>query len=183
MFLTPTSAQEVEKYIKSLDSKRSSNIYGMSTKFLKVICRPISQVLSNLFKESFSQGTFPDHMKVDLVTPVYKGKPKLEVCNYRPISILPILNKVLEKLMLSRLTGFLEKSKIIYEHQFRFQKNKSTTFAVFYIFTEIVNSQEKGDLACSVFLDFAKAFDTVDHKILISKLENCGLRGTVLHWF
>ena len=137
----------------------------MSTKFLNVICRPVSQVLSNLFNESFSQGIFPDHMKLALVTPVYKGKYKLEVSIYRPIFIPPILSKVLEKLLLNRLTGFLEKSKIIYEHQFGFQKNKSTTFAVLDIYTEIVNSLDKGDLACSVFLDFAKAFDTIDYKI------------------
>ena len=122
-------------------------------------------------------------MKLALVTPVYKGKSELEVCNYRPVSILPISSKVLYKTMLKRLTGFLEKSKIIYEHQFGFQKNKSTTYAVLDIYTEIVNSLDKGDLACSIFLDFAKAFDTLDHKILISKLENYGLRGILLQWF
>ena len=89
----------------------------MSTKFLKVICRPASLVVSNLFNESFSQGIFPDYMELALVTPVYKAKSELEVFNYRPISILLILSKVLEKLMLNRLTGFLEKSKTIYEHQ------------------------------------------------------------------
>ena len=181
MFLTPTSAKEVDKCIKSLDSKKSSDIYGMSTKFLKVKCRPVLEILSNLSNESFSQGIFPDHVKLGLVTPVYKGKFKLEVCNYGPISILPIFSKVLEKLMLNRLTGFRKKkSKIIYEHRFGFQKNKSTTFAVLDIYTEIVNSLDKGDLACSVILDFAKAFDTVDPKILISKLENYGLRGTCI---
>ena len=68
----------------------------MSTKFLKVICRPVSEVLSNLFNKSFSQGIFPDHMKL---SPVYKGKSKLDVSNYRPIPILPIFGKVLEKLV------------------------------------------------------------------------------------
>ena len=94
----------------------------MSAQLLKVICRPVSQVLSNLFNESFSQGIFPDHIKLALVTPAYKGKSKLEVCNYRPISILPILSKVVKKIMLNRLTEFLGKSRIIYEHQFGFQK-------------------------------------------------------------
>ena len=84
VFLSPTSAQEVKKCIKFTDSKKSSNIYGMSAKFLKVICRPVSQVLSNLFNESFSRGIFPDHIKLSLITPVYKGKSKLEVCNYTP---------------------------------------------------------------------------------------------------
>ena len=109
MFFTPTSAQEVHKCIKSLDSKTSNNIYGMSTKFLKVICKPLSEVLSTLINESFSQGIFPDHMNLALVTLVYKGKSTLEVCNYRPVSILPIFSKVLEKLVLKRLIRFLEK--------------------------------------------------------------------------
>ena len=122
-------------------------------------------------------------MKLALVTPVYKGKSELEVCNYIPVSILPISSKVLDKTMLKRLTGFLEKSKIIYEHQFGFQKNKSTTYAVLDIYTEIVNSLDNHDLACSVFLDFAKAFNIIEHKILISKLENYGLKGTLLQWF
>ena len=81
------------------------------------------------------------------------------------------------------MTGFLEKRKLIYEHHFGLQKNKSTTFAVLDICTRIVNSLDKGDLACSVFLDFAKAFDIADHKILISKLENYGLKGTAFQWF
>ena len=126
MFLTPTSAQEV----KSLDSKISGDIYGIPAKFLKVICRPVSQILGNLVNERFSQGIFPDLVKLALVTPVYKGKYKLEVCNYRPISILPILTKVLEKLMLNRLNGFLGKSKIIYETSLDLKKKRSTTFAV-----------------------------------------------------
>ena len=106
MFRTPNSAKEVNKCIKSLDSKKSRDIYGISTKFLKVICRPVSEILSNLFNESFSKGIFPDHMKLGFVTSVYKGKAKLEVYNYGPISILPIFSKVLEKLILNRPTGF-----------------------------------------------------------------------------
>ena len=110
MFLTPTSAEEVYKCIKSLDNKKSNNIYGMSTKFLKVIFKSVSEVLRNLFNESFSQGIFPDHMKLALVTLVYKGKSTLEVCNYRPISILPIFSKVLEKLV--RKTNWISRKKV-----------------------------------------------------------------------
>ena len=110
MFLTPTSAQEVYKCIKSLDNKKSNNIYGMSTKFLKVIFKSVSEVLRNLFNESFSQGIFPDHMKLALVTLVYKGKSTLEVCNYRPVSIMPTFSKVLEKLV--RKTNWISRKKV-----------------------------------------------------------------------
>ena len=85
-----------------------------------------------MYNESFSQGIFSDHMKHAMVTPVHKGGSKLEMRNYRPISVLPICSKILEKLMLTRLLDFLDKNSIIYKHQFGFQKNnKSTTQAVF----------------------------------------------------
>ena len=95
MFLSATSAQGVEKCIKSLYRKKSFNIYGMSAKLLNVICKHVSQVLTNLFNESFPRGIFPDRMKLALITPIYKRKSKPEVCNYRPISIFLILSKVL----------------------------------------------------------------------------------------
>ena len=113
-----------------------------------------------------------------MVTPI--GKSKLEVSNYRPVSVLPILSTVLEKLMFNRLVNF-EKSEIIYEHQYGFQKSKSTTHAVFDIHTRIVKALDQGSLVCSVFLDFGKAFDTVDHHILLQNLENFRLRGPVFN--
>ena len=108
MFLTPTSAQEVYKCIKSLDNKKSNNIYGMSTKFLKVIFKSVSEVLRNSFIESFSQGIFPDHMKLALVTLVYKGKSTLE---FVTIDQYPYCQSSVKswKNLLKRLTGFLEK--------------------------------------------------------------------------
>ena len=85
--------------------------------------------------------------------------------------------------MLTRLTEYLEKSKIIYEHQFGFQKNRSTTLAVLDLNTRITKALDRGNYAASVFLDFAKAFDTVNHQILLSKLENYGIRGPAKDWF
>ena len=183
MLLSPVTIEELELCIKELDSKKACDIYGMSAKFLKIMTSEISESLCMIFNESFSKGIFPDHMKLAMILPFFKGGSKLEVSNYRPVSVLPIISKLLEKLMLKRLTSFMEKNKIIYEHQFGFQKNRSTTLAVVDLYTKIVNTLDKGNYACSVFLDFAKSFDTVNHKILISKLENYGIKGTVKQWF
>ena len=155
----------------------------MSAKFLKLMVPEITESLCLIFNESFSKGIFPDHMKLAMILPFYKGGSKLEVSNYRPVSILPIISKLLEKLMLNRVIKYLDKNNIIYEHQFGFQKNKSTTLAVVDLYTKIVDSLNKNNYACSVFLDFAKAFDTVNHDILIAKLENYGIRGPVKQWF
>ena len=177
IFLSPTTKEEVAKHIDSLNSKKSSDIYAMSATFLKLLSSSVSETVSTLYNENFSQGIFPDHMEHAMVTPVRKGDSKLDMTNYRPISVLKICSKVLEKLMLTRFLDFLGRNNIIYKHQFGFQKNKSTTQAVFDLYTRIVSALDKGYYACSVFLDFTKAFDTVDHKILLSKLQNYGIRG------
>ena len=85
--------------------------------------------------------------------------------------------------MQSRLVTFLDKNNIIYEHQYGFQKSKSTTHAIMDMYSKIIDDIENKKLSCNVFLDFAKAFDTVDHDTLITKLEHYGIRGVAKHWF
>lgn len=106
-------------------------------------------------------------MKVAIVNFIYKGKSKLEVTIDKTVSVLPILSKVMKKLMFDRLVTILEKSEIIYEPQYGFQKSKSTTHAVFDIHTRMIKVLIQENIACSVFLDFAKAFDTNYHHILL----------------
>ena len=105
------------------------------------------------------------------------------MCNYRPISILPIFNKIFEKLMYSKVTDFITKHNIIFPHQFGFQKLKSTSMAILDVRSELVDAIENKKFSCCIFLDFAKAFDTVNHEILLKKLEHYGIRGVVLDWF
>ena len=107
----------------------------------------------------------------------------MNISNYIPVSVLPILSKIIEKLMQERLTKFLGDNNILYEHQFGFQKEKSTTLAVLDMCDKIINSFEEKEFACNIFLDFSKAFDTVNHAILVSKLEYYGIRGVANEWF
>ena len=102
----------------------------MSATFLNTLSSSVSETLSTLYNESFSQGIFTDHMKHIIVTPVHKESSKLDMINYRRISVLPICSNILEKLMLTRLLDFLEKNNIIYKHQFGFQKSKSTASSI-----------------------------------------------------
>ena len=183
MFLNAVSPEEVSDLINELDIHKSPDIFGISSHFIKVLSPKITLVLTNLFNESFSHGIFPDILKVAAVTPIFKGGSKLEVSNYRPVSVLPIISKIFEKLMQTRLVSYLEKNKIIYENQFGFQKNKSTSLAVLDMYSKIIEAIEQKKYMCNVFLDFAKAFDTVNHDILIGKLQYYGIRGTANNWF
>ena len=103
--------------------------------------------------------------------------------NYRPISILPTLSKTLEKLVHKRLTNYLDKYELLFKHQYGFQKGKSTEYAILHFYKNIFEAFEKKEKTCAIFLDFAKAFGTVNHKILWKKLEYYSVRGVPLIWF
>ena len=102
--------------------------------------------------------------------------------NYRPISLLPIFGKIFEKIMHSRIYSFIESQNILIKSQYGIQMGKSTEQALVDIQSKIVNSFENKEIPCCIFLDFAKAFDTVNHKILIDKLYYYGIRGSPLDW-
>lgn len=182
-FITPTTEEEVIDIIKSLNDKKATDIYGFSVKLIKIALPVIANILSYIFNNSFLQGIFPDKLKYASITPIHKGGSKLSLNNYRPISILPLFSKVLEKIMQERLVSYLNKYNIIYEHQYGFQKNKSTSLAIMDMYSKLINAIEKKQFSCGVFLDFAKAFDTVNHKILIKKIEHYGIRGITNEWF
>ena len=129
------------------------------------------------------EGVFPDKLKFAKVTPIRKSKSKLECGNYRTISFLPIFSEILEKLMNCRLVRFLGINDIIYKHQYGFQENKSTSLAVLELQSQLINNIEKGLFSCCIFLDFSKAFDTVNRNVLLKKLEHYVIRGIALSWF
>ena len=139
--------------------------------------------MSYIINLSFSNGTFPDKLKIAKVVPLYKGGDKSVAKNYRPISILPIFDKIIERLMHDRLLSFLSKYKLINPTQYGFQKHKSTTHAIIDVLTKINATPSSNKVSCCVFLDLAKAFDTVNHTILLSKLWHYGIRGKQNDWF
>ena len=173
--------QEVSDLIKGLNVNKST--IGIPTKCIKLADNHISEALASIFNNSFLQGIVPDVLKISKVTPVDKGGDSLIPENYRPISTLCSFSQIFEKLVYKQLTSYIEKYKIINECQFGFRKGHSTEQAITEITDNLKKSIDNNLYTCGVFLDFAKAFDTVNHAILLKKLEKYGIRGIPLNWF
>ena len=181
LFLAPTTENEVFNVMSSL--KKSSTGYdNISSDLLKTSCNIIAPYLVHIINLSFTTGVFPSELKIANVIPLFKAGKSGHFTNYRPISLLSTLSKVFEKLFYTRLYDFLTKYDILYKFQFGFQKGHSTCMALLVFLDKIIRNLENGEYAIGIFLDFSKAFDTVDHKILLQKLEFYGIRGVPLLW-
>ena len=138
--------------------------------------------ITNLFNLSFLTCKFPSEMKIAKIIPLYKSGDKTQPSNYRPISILPLLSKLLEKLFCKRLQSFIFDHNIICPEQFGFQKSKSTTLAAINYFELVTESLKNKKSVLSISLHFSKAFDSIAHAVLFKKLRIYGIRGNALTW-
>ena len=150
---------------------------------MKLLKDDISNQLADIFNLSFSTGIFPTQLKLAKVIPIHKKESKVLCSNYRPISLLSNIDKILEKLMHTRIYEFLDKNSLIYSLQFGFRQHYSTSHALLHLTQTLMNALDDGNFACGIFVDLQKAFDTVDHSILLKKLEHYGIRGIVNNWF
>ena len=176
------SSEEILDIINQLESK-STGPQSIPVNLLKLIPDLIILPLCKIINKSFSSGIFPEALKICKVVPIFKGGSTEELNNYRPISLLSIFDKIIEKLMHKRLYSFLESHNILFSNQFGFRKDNSTSFALIQITEMIKESIDKKKYGCGIFIDLRKAFDTVNHEILLNKLDHYGIRGTALHWF
>ena len=125
----------------------------------------------------------PEILKIAKVIPIHKGEKTNIPGNYRPISLLSIFEKLIEKIMCNRLKSFLNKNNILYKYQFGFRENHSTSHALIDLIEYINKCLDEGKYVFGIYIDLKKAFDTVKHDILLSKLQHYGIRGIALDWF
>ena len=180
----PTGIYEILAVLKKLKSKASSGLDGISTKILKVLPNNFIEALSYVFNLSMEHGYFPTKFKSAKIIPIYKKKgSRKDEANYRPISLLCSMSKILEKLVHKRISKYLEKMRFFPETQFGFRRKLSTSHAISLLVNTITKSMNQRKKTLGIFLDFSKAFDLIDHEILLDKLNRCGIRGLANKWF
>ena len=181
--LYPCDDNESKSRLTSLNASKASGPNSIPTNILQLLKNDICSPLSIIFNLSFSTGQHPDMFKISKTIPVFKKGSRMIVSNYRPISLLSNLNKILEKIIFSRIYKFLEEYRCIYNLQFGFRSKHSTNHALIDITESIRRVLDENGFACGVFVDLQKAFDTVNHSILKSKLYHYGIRGVANDWF
>ena len=182
LYFDPVTEQEIYKII----DKFKDNAAGwddLKSTMIKHIKESITTPLVHICNRSFETGIFPSELKIANMVPIYKSGDEMVFSNYRPVSVLPVFSKLLERLVYNRLISHINENKLLYEYQFGFQKGKSTYLAIMMLVDKITEALDQGECVVGVFLDFSKAFDTVDRNILLQKLHKYGICGVELLWF
>ena len=182
IFVKPVDTSELIQLIESLETHKAAGEDGFPIFLVKENKDLFTAPLLYIFNLSLTTGVIPDKMKIAKVIPIFKKGDKTNLNNYRPISLLSVFNKMLEKIVYVRLQSFLKKNKVLYDYQFGFRTNYSTSLALMEIVDNCYNNIDQQNIVLGLFLDFEKAFDTVFHPILLDKLYHYGIRGIMYRW-
>jgi hypothetical protein len=177
IIFTETTIEEISAIISQMKSKYSQGPDEIPTAIIKHLNQILSPILCYLFNKALRLGTYPDCLKIAKVIPLFKSGSSFDTGNYRPISLLPAINKIFERLIYDRLVSFFKKYNIINENQFGFRQGYNTELAVAKFHEDTLTNLDNNYATCAILLDLSKAFDSVNRRILLQKLYMYGIRG------
>ena len=174
--------EEVRSEISCIPKNKSHGLYSCPTPLLKCSSNVISGILADILNISISTGVYPSKLKMAKIIPIFKQDDDTDANNYRPISLLSNFNRIFEKIVFKRMESFIEQKNLLTPSQYGFRKAHSTQHAILDIVNAIQTNMDNRVFSCGIFIDLKKAFDTVDHKILLHKLDHYGFRGHINIW-
>lgn len=182
MFLYPVSSDELLTLAKRLKNKHSSGVDEIPVSIVKTCTPVLKEILCHIINNSLKFGIYPEQLKMSIIIPLYKKGNVNEMANYRPISLLPSFSKLFELVMCNRILEFMFEFELLDSSQHGYLKNKSTTTAVYELTKNITEIFELSNMCMGMFLDLSKAYDSLDHELLLAKLQIYGIRGNANKW-
>ena len=177
------TVEEMLTLINNLPPKKSCGCDGLTLQILKLIKEPLIQPLTLLTNQILNSGIFPNKLKEAKVIPIYKKEDKNNFTNYRPISLLPTISKLIEKVIYNQVFTLFSSHNLLYENQYGFRSNHSTELAALELVDRITTQLDIRKVPLNIFLDLSKDFDTINHSILLDKVQHYGIKSTPLKLF
>lgn len=182
IYLTPISEYTILSTIKGLKKTNATGFDGINTKILKKCANCIAIPIAHIVNLSLSEGHFPSILKRSVIKPLHKKGAYDALNNYRPITLIPVMSKIFERIMYDKIYHFLSTYKLLISEQYGFRKGNSTTHACFDLIRQVLDNMNEGMKTMALYLDMSSAFDFVSHRLLLMKLDRYGIRGNALEW-